>query len=130
VPPEALLPKIPSGFTGRSESVDGRLLQERLRLFGGIAFLITAVFYCVGQVLAWLGQERRPTPAGQAGIFAILVLMGGTWLYCRSGARPERTLRAIDVLLMLAIRTLVLVVPTGAIPERDLRGWSCSCRRT
>ena len=36
--PQALRPATPSGLSGRSEPVDGRLLQERLRLFGGIAF--------------------------------------------------------------------------------------------
>ena len=65
MPPEALRPQTPSGLTGRSESVDGRLLQERLRLFGGIAFLISAVFYGVGQVLAGLGRENPPTLAAQ-----------------------------------------------------------------
>jgi eukaryotic-like serine/threonine-protein kinase len=122
MPPEALQPETPSGFTGRSESVDGRLLQDRLRLFGGIAFLISAVFNGVGRVLAWLGRENPPTLAGHAALFAILLLMGGTWLYCRGGPRPDRTLRAVDVGLMLVMGTLVLVVPTGSIPERDLRG--------
>ena len=67
MPPIALRPETPSGFSGRSESVDGRLLQERLRLFGGLAFLISAVFYGVGRVLAWLGRENPPTLAGAPG---------------------------------------------------------------
>jgi len=122
MPPEALRPETPSGFSGRSESVDGRLLQERLRLFSGIAFLISAAFYGVGRVLAWLGRENPPTLAGHVALVAILLLMGGTWLYCRSGPRAERTLRAVEVLLMLVLCTLVLVVPTGSIPEPELRG--------
>jgi hypothetical protein len=103
MPTQELRPQTPSGSTGRSESVDGRLLQERLRLFGGLAFLISAVFYAVGQVLAWLGRENPPTLAGRVALFAILLLMGGTWLYCRGGPRPERTLRAFDVVLLLVI---------------------------
>ena len=47
--------------------------------------------------------------------------MGGTWLYCRGGARPERALRALDVLLMLAMGVLALLVPSGSIPEPDLQ---------
>ena len=120
--PEALRPETPSGFSARSESVDGRLLQERLRLFGGLAFLISAVFYGVGQVLVWLGRDNPPTLAGHLALFAILLLMGGTWLYCRSGMRPDGALRALDALLMLGLGALVLVVPSGSIPEPDLRG--------
>jgi serine/threonine-protein kinase len=97
------------------------LLQERLRLFAGIAFLITAVFYGVGQGLTWLGRENPPTLAGHAAIFAILILMGGTWLYCGRGLRPDTMLRAGDVLLMLSLGLLVLVVTGGSIPEPDLR---------
>jgi serine/threonine-protein kinase len=55
-------------------------------------------------------------------LVAILLLTGGTWLYCRRGSRPERTLRALDVVLMLALGALSLVVPWGSIPEADLRG--------
>ncbi|HEX9188470.1 MAG TPA: serine/threonine-protein kinase [Vicinamibacteria bacterium] len=122
MPPEALRPKTRSGLAGPSEAVDSRLLQERLRLFGGIAFLISAVFNGVGRVLAWLGKENPPTPAAQVALVAILLLMGGTWLYCRGRARSEGTLRALDVLLMLAMGALALVVPSGSIPEPDLRG--------
>ena len=122
MPPEALRPETPAGLTGPSASADGRLLQERLRLFSGIAFLISAVFNGVGRVLAWLGRENPPTLAAQAALLAILILMGGTWLYCRGGARPEGALRALDVLLMLVMGVLALVVPSGSIPEADLRG--------
>jgi serine/threonine-protein kinase len=122
MPREALRPETPSGFTDRSESVDGRLLQERLRLFGGLAFLIGTVFYGVGQVLVRLGRDNPPTVAGHVALFAILLLTGGTWLYSRGGARPEGALRALDALMMLALGTLVLVVPSGSIPEPDLRG--------
>ncbi len=122
MPPEALRPETPSGFTGPSASADGRLLQERLRLFSGIAFVISAVFNGVGRVLAWLGRENPPTLAAQVALLAILILMGGTWLYCRGGARPEGALRALDVLLMLVMGVLALVVPSGSIPEAELRG--------
>ena len=39
-------------------------------------------------------------------------------------ARPaaEKALRALDALLLLALGTLVLLVPSGSIPEADLRG--------
>ena len=121
MPPEALRPETPSGYSGRSESVDGRLLQERLRLFGGLAFLISTAFYAVGQVLAWLGRENPPTVGAHLAHFAVQLLMGGTWLYCRGGLRPERALRALDVLLMLAMGVLALIVPSGSIPEPDLR---------
>ncbi|HYN01345.1 MAG TPA: hypothetical protein VE359_02760, partial [Vicinamibacteria bacterium] len=119
--PEALRPETPSGYSGRSESVDGRLLQERLRLFGGLAFLISAAFFAVGQVLARLGWESRPGVAAHLAHFAIQLLMGGAWLYCRGGVRPERALRALDVLLMLAMGVLALHVPSGSIPEPDLQ---------
>ncbi len=122
MPPKALRPETPPGLTGPSESVDGRLLQERLRLFGGIALLISAAFNGVGRVLAWLGRENPPALAAQVAHFAVLLLMGGTWLYCRGGARPGRALRALDVLLMLAMGALALVLPSGSIPEPDLRG--------
>ena len=73
-------------------------------------------------MLAWLGRENPTTPAGHVALVSILLLMGGTWLYCRVGVRSDRTLRAVDVVLMLVMGTLVLVVPTGSIPEPDLRG--------
>jgi tRNA A-37 threonylcarbamoyl transferase component Bud32 len=120
--PEALRPRTPSGLTGSSESLEGRLLQERLGLFGGVAFVIAVVFYAVGQVLAHLGRENPLTPAGHASIATVVALMGGTWLYCRSGPRSEETLRALDGLLLLALGTLVLLAPSGSIPEADLRG--------
>ena len=120
--PEALRPQTPSGFTGRSDSVDGCLLQERLRLFGGLAFLISAAFHGVGRVLAWLGRENPPALAAHVAHAAILLLMGGTWLYCRGGPRPERTLRALDVLLILVMGVLALLLPSGSIPEPELSG--------
>jgi serine/threonine-protein kinase len=120
--PDALQPETPSGYSARSESVDGRLLQERLRLFGGLAFLISAAFYGVGQVLVWLGRDHPPTLAGHLALLAILLLMGGTWLYCRGGTRPDGALRTLDALVMLGLGTLVLIVPSGSIPEPDLRG--------
>jgi hypothetical protein len=116
MPPEALWPVTRSGLTGPSESVDGRLLQERLRLFGGIAFLISTAFFAVGLVLGWLGQESHPAVGAHLAHFAMQLLMGGTWLYCRAGVRPERALRALDVLLMLATGALALLVPSGSIP--------------
>ena len=123
MPPEALRPETPSGLSSRSESVDGRLLQDRLRLFGGIVFLISAVFHGVGQALVVLARENPPTLAGHVAHLATLVLMGGTWLYCRGEPRPQATLRALDVLLMLSVGALALFMPSsGSIPERDLRG--------
>jgi serine/threonine-protein kinase len=122
MPPEALRPATPSGLSGRSGSVDVHLLQERLRLFAGIAFLISAVFYGVGQVLARLGRENPATLAGHVALLVVLLLLGGTWLYCRGGPRPEGTLRALEVLLTLPLAMLVLIVPSGSIPEPELRG--------
>jgi eukaryotic-like serine/threonine-protein kinase len=121
MPPLALQPETPSGYSGRSESVDGRLLQERLRLFGGLAFLISTAFQVVGVVLAALGRETAPGLVGHLSHLGMALLMGGTWLYCRGGARPERTLRAIDVVLMAALGLLALLVPGRAIPEPELR---------
>jgi tRNA A-37 threonylcarbamoyl transferase component Bud32 len=121
MPPIALRPETPSGFSGSSESVDGRLLQERLRLFGGIAFLISAAFQAVGLGLAALGRETQPGLVGHMAHLGIDLLMGGTWLYCRSGTRPGRTLRALDVLLMVLMGFLALLVPGGSIPEPELR---------
>ena len=73
-------------------------------------------------MLAWLGRENPPRLAAQVALLAILLLMGGTWLYCRGASKPESALRALDVLLMLAMGVLALVVPSGSIPEADLRG--------
>ena len=120
--PEVLRPRAPSGSSSGAGSAEGRLLQDRLRLFGGIAFVIAVVFYAVGQVLAHLGRDNALTPAGHASIVAIAVLMGGTWLYCRRGPRSQKALRALDALLLLALGTLVLFAPSGSIPEADLRG--------
>ncbi len=120
--PQALRPQVPSGSSGPGDSADARLLQDRLRLFGGLAFTIAVTFYGVGQVLAGLGREGPMTPAGHLGMNAILLLVGGTWLYARGRARPERALRGLDALLLLGLGGLVLVVPSGSIPEPDLRG--------
>jgi hypothetical protein len=71
--------------------------------------VIAAAFYTVGQVLARLGRENPPlTPAGHASVAAVMVLMGGTWLYCRRGPRSQKALRALDALLLLALGVLVL----------------------
>jgi tRNA A-37 threonylcarbamoyl transferase component Bud32 len=120
VPREALRPETPSGLSGSSASVDGRLLQERLRLFGGIAFLITAVFYGVGQVLVGLGRDNPLSPVGHAALLATLALTGGCWLYSRGPSRSDRTLRALEALLMPALGVLVLFSPAGAVPEPEL----------
>jgi serine/threonine-protein kinase len=120
--PEALRPQTPSGLTGRSDSVDDRLLQERLRLFAAIAFGLSAAFYAVGLVLVRLGLDHPLTPEGHAGQWGVLLLMGGAWLFARGRARPPGALRALDLLLMTALGGLLLVVPAGAIPEPDLRG--------
>ena len=122
MPPDALRPRTPPGFSARSESFEGRLLQERLRLFGGIGFLLAAVFYAVARMLVWLGREHPATLAGHLAFLAILLLLGGTWLYCRGDPRPEGRLRALDALLMMMMGVLVLVVPSGSLPEPDLRG--------
>jgi len=122
MPPPPLRPRTPSGLDSRPESADELVLQGRLRLFGGLAFAIAAAFYVVGQVIARLGLDNPPSPAGHAALWAILALMGGTWLYCGGGPRPEAALRALDVVVLLALSFLALVVPEGAIPEADLRG--------
>ena len=131
MPPEALRPETPAGLTGPSESVDSRLLQERLRLFCGIAFLISAVFNGVGRVLAWLGRENPPTLAAQVALLAILAPHGRD-VAPTAGAgrgRPGKgTLRTLDVLLMLAMGILTLVVPSGSIPEPTCAAWSCCSR--
>ncbi len=115
-------PQAASGSSSGAESVEGRLLQDRLRLFGGITFVIAAVFYAVSQVLVALGRESRLAPVGHASIAAVALLMGGTWLYCRRLPRPPKVLRALDALLLVTLGVLVLHVPTGSIPEPDLRG--------
>jgi len=58
---EVVWPQAPSGSSSGTDSREGRLLQDRLRLFGGIAFLIAAAFYAVGQVLARPGREKPLT---------------------------------------------------------------------
>jgi hypothetical protein len=57
MPPELMRPQTPSELAGSGEPADGRLLQDRLRLFGGITFLIAAAFYAVGLVLGGLGIQ-------------------------------------------------------------------------
>jgi serine/threonine-protein kinase len=120
--PEVLRRKTPSGSSTGAESLEGRLLQDRLRLFSGIAFGIAAAFYTVGQALARLGRENPLTPTGHASVAAVTMLVGGAWLYCRRGTRSQKALRALEVVLLLALGVLVLLVPSGSIPEADLRG--------
>jgi eukaryotic-like serine/threonine-protein kinase len=121
VPPEALRPATPSGLTGRSESQDGQLLQQRLALFGGLASLIGAAFWTVGQLLAWLGTENPPTPVGNAALVFLILILTGTWAYCRGGPRRPVVLRALELFVMLAQGLLMLLVP-AAVPEPMLRG--------
>ena len=117
MPPEVLRPQGPSGSSSGAASLEGRLLQDRLRLFGGIGFVIAAVFYGVGQVLARLGRENPPDARrARGGRSRSWCCMGGTWLYCRRVPRSERTLRALDVLLLLALGVLVLFTPFGLDP--------------
>lgn len=78
MPPEAVRPETPSGASG--ESVDALFLQDRLRLFGAILFLIAAAFYVVGLLLARLAIQPAFSPVGHAALWAILLLTGGTWL--------------------------------------------------
>jgi tRNA A-37 threonylcarbamoyl transferase component Bud32 len=120
--PEELRPQTPSGLSPAASSVDARFLQDRLRLFGGIAFVIAALFYAVGLVLARLGQDNPLTAPGHAALWAVLLLTGSAWLYCRGAARRQGALRAFDVLLMAALGGLASYLPSGAIPEPDLRG--------
>ncbi len=119
---EALRPATRSGLSGRSDSADGHLLQERLRLFGGLAFLIVAVFYVVGLVLVRLGVQPPLAVSAEAGLLAMLLLFGGTWLYCRRGLRTERVLRALEFLLMLMLGTLALTTTAGSVREPEIRG--------
>jgi tRNA A-37 threonylcarbamoyl transferase component Bud32 len=120
--PEVLRPQVPSGPSSGADSLEGRLLQDRLRLFCGIAFVVATAFYTVGQVLARLGHESPLTPAAHASVAAVAVLTGGGWLFCRRGSRSRGALRALDALLLLALGMLLLIVPSGAIPEADVRG--------
>jgi serine/threonine-protein kinase len=101
--------------------VDARLLQDRLRLFGGITFLIALAFYVVGLMLAGLGIQPGFSPVGHAALWAVCLLTSGTWLYCRGAARSGSALRAVDTLLMAALAGLVLLAPAGSIPEADMR---------
>jgi eukaryotic-like serine/threonine-protein kinase len=122
MPAEAVRPATPSGLSGRSDSADGRLLQDRLRLFGGLSFLIAAAFYGVSLLLSRLGLQLPPSATAEDGLRAMLLILGGTWLYCRSGLRAERMLRALELVVMLALGTLAIIVPAGSIPEPELRG--------
>ncbi len=102
MPREAVQPQTPTWLTDGSASAgEGRLLQQRLGLFAGIAFAITAAFYIVGQALAALGQEKPLPPAGHATLSTMILLEGVTWFYCRGGARPESRLRAERVVHIL-----------------------------
>jgi eukaryotic-like serine/threonine-protein kinase len=120
--PEPLRPRTPSGLQSPSDSADELLLQERLRFFGGLTAAIAVGFYAVGQAMAEIGWDRQLTRAGHAAMWALVVLLGGTWLYCRGRRRPERALRALDALLMLALGLLVIVGPARSVPEPDVRG--------
>ena len=129
--PEVLRPQAPSGSSSGAESLEGCLLQDRLRIFGGIAFVIAAAFYTVSHVLARLGRENPLTPVGHVSVVAVMVLMGGTWLYCRRGPRSQKALRALDVLLLLALGVLVLLVVPWARSQRpSCAAWWCSCTST
>jgi hypothetical protein len=118
----ALQPRLPSSPSSRPDEADAGLLQDRLGLFAGIAFLIMFVFYGVSLLLAWFGQDNPPTFGGHLSLLAMLTLLGGTWLYCRRGPRAGRRLRLVDALLSIVLGLLVLIVPSGSIPEADLRG--------
>ncbi|HXY39129.1 MAG TPA: serine/threonine protein kinase, partial [Vicinamibacteria bacterium] len=120
--PEVLRRQAPSGSWSGAESLEGRLLQDRLRLLGGTGFAIAAALWTISQVLARLGREGPLTPAGHAAVAAVTALMGGTWLYCRRGARSQRALRALDALLLVTLGALLLLAPSGSVPEPDLRG--------
>jgi hypothetical protein len=121
MPPELMRPQTPSELAGSGEPADGRLLQDRLRLFGGITFLIAAAFYAVGLVLGGLGIQSAFDPVGHAAMWVVFLLTGGTWLYCSGETRSGSTLRAVDAFLMAALGGLVLLTPSGSIPEADVR---------
>ena len=114
-------PQTPSEFAGSGEAADARLLQDRLRLFGGITFLIAVAFYAVGLVLGGLGIQSAFKPVGHTAMWLVFLLTGGTWLYCRGGVRSGSTLRAVDALLMAGLGGLVLLTPAGSIPGADVR---------
>ena len=120
MPPEALRPETPSGILLG--------VRRRTAAAGEVAALRRPRLPDLGRLLrrragARAARPRQPTDARRPpGVFAILLLMGGTWLYCRGGARPEEALRALDALVMLGLGALVLIVPSGSIPEPDLRG--------
>ncbi len=120
--PQALRPRTPSGLTGPSEPADTRLLQERLGLFAGLGFLIAAVFLGVERALLAFGRENPLSLLGNASHLAMLLLMGGTWAYCRGALRSERTLRALEAFLMPALGAVVLIAAAGAVPEAEVRG--------
>jgi len=107
--------------SGRSDSADGQLLQERLGLFAGLASVIGAAFWVVGQLLAWLGQDNMPTLAGHASLLGIVAILAGTWAWCRGAPRRPAVLRGLEVFVMLAQGLLMLFV-AGAVPEPELRG--------
>jgi hypothetical protein len=110
-----------SWLTDRSVSADeSPLLQERLSLLGLVTTGISAAFYAVGVGLDALGIEPL-SPAAHAGFLALLVVTSGTWLYCRGPRRSEARLRAVDLLVVMALTPLSLLVCAETIPERDVR---------
>jgi len=119
MPPEAVRPATPSGASAEPVT-ETRLLQDRLRLFGGITSLIAVAFYAAAVVLDRLGVQKL-TPASHAAVGAIVLVTGGTWLYCRGGARTAAALRTLDALVMAALGGLVLMTSVGRIPEADVR---------
>ena len=117
MPPEALRPRTPSGLGTSGESVEVQLPQDRLRLFGGITFLIAAVFYVTGVVLPVLGPQAGFNPVGHAAMVAVLmVTLGGLVLLTPAGSIPERDLRRLVVLLevLLLVFTRSIFIPSPA----------------
>jgi tRNA A-37 threonylcarbamoyl transferase component Bud32 len=118
---ERLRPETPSALTDRSESLgEQQLLQRRLALLASISFGIALAFYGVGQAMVHAGRENRWPVSAHAVYCLILVLLGGTWLYCRKGRRPGPTLRALDTMITLSLAVFLLFMP-ATIPEVDLR---------
>jgi serine/threonine-protein kinase len=104
--------------TGGS-SDDTPLLQERLRLLGLITAGIAAAFYTVSLGQAALGIQPV-SAAAHASYLALLVVTGGTWLYCRGRARAEAALRALDVIVVLALTALSLLASLEVIQEPEV----------
>jgi serine/threonine-protein kinase len=123
LPEGRLRPRTPTPAPATaSSSADARLLQDRLRLYAGIAFGIGAAFYAVSPVLVRLGHEPPMSPVAHAAQVGILTALGGAWLYCRGADRPDGRLRALDAGLVALLGVLVVFVPAGSVPEPALRG--------